>query len=429
MDDDIFEESETEKEAKVILNDPNPLDRICEHLDNIIAGEEDNKKSIFLLLLSGKKWIPAKRKQMILLKGEAGAGKTTLMEIASLFNTKTVGRFSKHALDYTNLAGYEVLRLKEIGFMDKEEQGVSAIKFLSADDMGYEVEVTERVEGSWTTKQYKIPPITLITSTTRIEMDSQYERRSWIFNPDESPEQTEKIRKWKVKQERQEIEVELGKREMTDCKRSKQVLRALVRRLKPCTVVIPYIETLLSVLDSDVLRVRGDYDKILSAVWIYGVLLQKVERHKVLNTPKGEVLVVVPKAKRAIEVLKIIKNPLSAMQSGLEARTQKLIEPLKNRDITDKGMMINKFERERIATELGKAEPTVRHYLYEWVKRGYVSSNGKRPATYTLLLNLAEIEKKMRTIVGFEDIPNLEAKMQEEANKYFKTYRTTEGEG
>lgn len=330
-------------------------------------------------------------------------------------------------MDYTNLADYEVLRLREIGFMDKEEQGVSSIKFLSADDKGYEVEVTERVEGGWTTKQYRIPPITLITSTTRIQMESQYERRSWIFNPDESPEQTERIRKWKVKHERQEIEVELGKREMTDYDRSKKVLKALVNKLKPCTVVIPYLDTLLSVMDTEVLRVRGDYDKIISTVWIYGVLLQRVERHISARAPRGKALIVVPHPKRAIEILEIIKNPLSAMQSGLEARTQKLIQPLKELKEERKYAKIDKALREEIAIKLGRAEPTVRQYLYEWVKRGYVSSNGKRPATYTLLLPLSEIEKKLQTTVGFEDIRDLEAKMIKEANEFLKTFRTEGG--
>ena len=65
---------------------------------------------------------------------EPAGGKTHLMRIADAFKTKSVGRFTAHALDYSNLQDYEVLRLKELGSMDQEFQGVSTVKFLSADD-------------------------------------------------------------------------------------------------------------------------------------------------------------------------------------------------------------------------------------------------------------------------------------------------------
>lgn len=177
----------------------NMLEALKLHLDNVLVGEDENKIAVFCLLCGGKfKSIDPRMVQMILLKGTEGAGKSTfMMAVSEGFRVKDVGRFTSHALDYTNLEGYEILRLKEIGVMDQESQGTATIKFLSADDKGYTVEVTVRDKdtGELTTKQYRIPPITVISSTTRIELDPQFQRRCWIFNVNEGPEQTERVLK------------------------------------------------------------------------------------------------------------------------------------------------------------------------------------------------------------------------------------------
>ena len=174
-----------------ILSGPDTVNRVKELLDDVIAGEDENKQAIFILLLSGRIQDP-RMKQIILLKGTEGAGKSRLASLSYLFKVKDVGRFSEHALDYTDLRGYEVLYLKEMGHMDQERQGVSTLKFLSSEDRGYTVEVTAWDEETKTfrTKEYRIPPITLITTTTRVTLDPQFERRAWIFNPDESEDQT-----------------------------------------------------------------------------------------------------------------------------------------------------------------------------------------------------------------------------------------------
>lgn len=173
-----------EKEALRILNSENVGVEIDKHLGNVVSGEEDNRLALFILLLSGKFREP-EMKQMILLKGTEGSGKSTLMILADAFKTKDVGRFSEHALDYSDLKDFEVLRLKEIGHMDEEKQGISTLKFLSADDKGYTCEVTVRDKetGQFTTQEIIIPPITVLSGTTRILIESQYNRRNWIINP------------------------------------------------------------------------------------------------------------------------------------------------------------------------------------------------------------------------------------------------------
>ncbi len=115
------------KEAEIILASPNVPEALKPHLDNILAGEEENKQLLLVLLLSGI-LEDDKLKQMILVKGESGAGKSTLMRLADAFKTKNVGRFTAHALDYSNLADYQILRLKEIGKMLSVTQIMKSFK-------------------------------------------------------------------------------------------------------------------------------------------------------------------------------------------------------------------------------------------------------------------------------------------------------------
>jgi len=237
--------AEAEEEAEKIISSSNVLEALKPHLDNILAGEDENKQLAFLLMLSGK-IDDVSLKQMVLLKGESGAGKSKLMTVADAFRVKDVGRFSAHALDYTDLENFEVLRLKELGAMDQEFQGVSTVKFLSSDDRGYTVEVAERdVEsGRFTTHQYRIPPITLVTSTIRVSLDPQFERRAWILNPDESKEQTERIRIWKANLERDKAAKQLGLLKETTYEHSLRVLKAVVRKLEPHAIILPFPDSL-----------------------------------------------------------------------------------------------------------------------------------------------------------------------------------------
>jgi hypothetical protein len=152
------------------------------------------------------------------LKGTEGGGKTTIAStLTGFFKTKTVGRFTEHALEYSDIKGYEVLYIKELGSMDMDKQGVASIKFLSADDKGFIVEYTIRdEEGRFRTEQRRIPAITTVSTTTRLSLDSQFERRAWLFNVDESPAQTERVLKWKAWIGQQKDEIKLGLRKITD---------------------------------------------------------------------------------------------------------------------------------------------------------------------------------------------------------------------
>lgn len=219
-------ESSIQVELAKIVNAENQIEALQPHLNNIIVGEENNKKAV-IVLLTGSKHDNIAMKQIILLKGTAGGGKSTLAEELSCnYKVKEVGRFSAHALDYSNLEGFDVLLLKELGSMDMEKQGVSTLKFLSSDDRGYTVEVTVKDEetGKFTTEQHLIPCMTVVSTTTRLVLEPQFERRAWLFNIDETTVQTKRVLRWKAMRKKQEAEKLLGFREVTDYEFSREVL-------------------------------------------------------------------------------------------------------------------------------------------------------------------------------------------------------------
>jgi hypothetical protein len=410
-------EEKIDLEVQRILDADNQLDALKPHLDNLAVGEDNTKKSLVVLLRSAKEH-NVESKQIIILKATEGAGKSSLIsKLAQGYKVKEVARFSAHALDYTNLESYEILFLKELGSMDEEKQGVSTVKFLSSDDRGYTVEITTKDEetGKWATQQYKIPPITVVSSTTRLILDSQFERRSWPLGLDETPEQTERIKKWKAKLHRQNDEKLLGIRKTTDYEFSAEVYRRFVEKTESKKIIVPFPEKLLDVLGIEALRVRGDFDKLLTFVKLYGSM-----NFRRLQQIQDDVYALTPEV--AVEALQIALEPLSAMLSRIDKRSRKVLDSLN--DViqeAEAGCAIDKAVREKIARRIGKSEKTVRDFFNQLENSGYVSSNQKKPKTFTLLYDVDEIQTKLSGISAKIESTNLLMDgMQKEASGWLK---------
>jgi len=193
---DAETEARINAEVQRILQAENQLEALKPHF--VVVGEDDNKRTIYVLL-SFSKYCEIDKKAILLLKGTEGGGKTTLVSnLTAPFKTE-VGCFTEHALKYSDLRRYEILFLKELGSMDPEKQSVTVIKFLSADDRGFVVEYTVRDKnGRFRTEQKRIPAMTIISTATRLVLDSQFERRVWIFNVDKSEEMDSLVINWVI---------------------------------------------------------------------------------------------------------------------------------------------------------------------------------------------------------------------------------------
>jgi hypothetical protein len=426
---DAETETAINSEMQKILEAENQLQALEPHLDSMLTGEENTKKAVVILNLSGK-CKQSEMKQILLFKATEGAGKSTLMRVLTKgYKVKDVGRFSEHALDYTDLEGFEILSLKELGAMDQEQQGVSTVKFLSSDDAGYTVEVTVKNEkGSFTTEQHKIPAITAISSTTRLLLDPQFERRAWLFGLDETEQQTRRISEWLARQEKQKAEKALGLRKFTDEELSSEVYSRFIEGFKPTEILVLFPQALFNTLGFSVLRVRGDMTKLLTFAKLYGML-----NTKRLEKLKEDTYILTPQV--ALEALEIALHPLATMLSKVDDRTMalfgglkeiKAVEDLENnmeKEISydRKGTTIDKPIREKIAIKIGKSEKTVRDFFNHLEANGYVSSDQKKPKTYTLLYDIEEIEQKLSGILAkIKSADKLMAEMLKEAQEWRK---------
>lgn len=374
-----------EEEAEEILSSEDPLGSLkTECLDKIVVGEDQNKQLLFLLLLSGKyAKVDPKANQIIIIMGEPGAGKSNLANLSRVFNSKEVGRFSEHALDYSDLSSCEVLYIKEMGYADEERQGISTIKFLSIEDGGYVVEYTIRdnESGHFTTEQKKVPPITMVTTTTRIMVDSQLDRRAWTINPDESKEQTEKILKFKADKEDQTAEVQLDLRKITEYDFALMVLKKVVDEIESYPVIIPYTHSITSILNLSRLRARGDYDKLITLVKLCSLLYQK----QLPTIRLGDKKVIIATPRMFSKAMEIALEPLKTMTLEMDSRVRTMLKILLNKKIEGEGAEIHKKERIEIAKELKTSEKTILRYLYLMEQRGYViryNEEGKTKAVF-----------------------------------------------
>jgi hypothetical protein len=311
--------------------------------------------------------------------------------------------------------------------MDEEFQGVSTLKFLSADDRGYTVEVTERDErGRFKTTTYTIPPITVITSTTRVQLDPQFERRAWPLNPDESKEQTERVRQWKVKYEQEKAQVALGLLPETSYDHSLRVLRAIVKKLEPVLVILPFPDALTGLLRTDKLRVRGDYDKFLSLAKLHGFIHQKTLPR--VKTQNGSVVVFLTPG-HCLEVLKIAEKPYVTMAMELEQRSRRLIAAMEELGLKDLGAIIDKDARNKIAIKLGLSSKTVLRYLSDWADAGYMGESKTtargRPLEFQTLYPLEEIKEKATMSLDIaKNSEEILLKFRKEAEKFLDSFGT-----
>jgi len=215
------------------------------------------------------------------------------------------------------------------------------------------------------------------------------------------------------------------------------VYSRFVKQLKPINVIIPFPQTLTEILGYDILRVRGDLDKVYNFLKFYGMFntkrLQQIEGHKNLY-------VLTPKI--CVEALKLVVNPLTNMLSKMDERAKQILDVLEEvEDVEErvteagvvevetkyceKGSEISKKVREKIAAKIGKSDRTVRAFLSFLENSGFVSSDGgigRTPKTFTLLYSIQEIRSKISGILeNLQSANNLIGKMEEEAQKWLNS--------
>lgn len=185
-------------ETPFTLTDPALLYRIGQKLEmQGYIGELQNKLATYLA--GTTKDYKRDERIGIIIKGEPGGGKSTLLDVLEKYFAdcvKSYHRMTAHAPDYW---------AKEIGTLDgkiliiKQMDGAEAIQYtiqIMVDPVanGLKILTTSGTPGNMETREISLSGLPVMCSTTvNFQMDNQILRRFYTIYPDDSPDQTLKI--------------------------------------------------------------------------------------------------------------------------------------------------------------------------------------------------------------------------------------------
>jgi len=338
---------EIRTEARRILENENVVVFLFGLLGADMTGEERNRMLLATLCSSGMRNNP-KEKQMIILTGGSGVGKTHFINtLTKIFDVYKCGRLSETALEYSDEAfKHEILAFPDVRNIG-QEKGTSRVRLLSAEDGGYYVETTVRdpETGEFTTIRRYIPPTTIIFGTTNVEIEEQLDRRAWKINLDESPEQTKRIWDFKAKKHHEEFLRWVGR--LPEDRRL-EIWRCMRSALDRDTYVyVPYATCLGELLRPELLRSRGDYDKLLSLIKLHAWLHQ-YQRPWLQAVNGKKIIIASPEDfETAVEMA---KDAVLAMQTGLDRRLQEILPVVLEE--AEKPIMVGKTETVGITSRI-----------------------------------------------------------------------------
>jgi DNA primase catalytic core len=250
-----------EDEALEFLKDPELFSQILVDFETVgITGEDANKLMGYLAATSRKLDEPLS----ILVQSRSAAGKSTLQDaVLSLVPEEDY-------IKYTRLTGQALFYMQEDSLVHKllaieEEHGardasysirnIQSSKYLSIAATG-----KDPATGKLKTEEYKVKgPVSLMITTTEVELDYETSNRFIILTVDESKEMTERI--LQKQRESDTLEGLIKKAETEHITRRHHNAQRLLR---PLSVINPFAGHLT--FPSESLRARRDHKKYLGLI-------------------------------------------------------------------------------------------------------------------------------------------------------------------
>ena len=347
------------KRAKELAHSPNLLYKINKILGLNIVGEEKTRLLIFVLALSCK----TQYKQIVIIKAESSSGKNYLTDnvVGKYFPARKRGRFTKHAMEYSDINPDEILYLQQLMY----DETTDSMRLISTSDGGFILEHYAKDEqGNPTTEVRTIAAITLFSTTTYLTLDREFSTRIWELNVDESEEQTKRILEFQDKQERRTLEEIMGKTEHPE----QETLTTLIKRFpKIDEVIIPF--DLKEYFPTKTVRIRRDFRKFKELVKLIAYLHHFQRPKTVLNGKR----IVIAMPQDAYYAIQMGKDVLEATLTGTEKRLREalgVITPLPDDETITTSLL---------ATLMKISQPYARYLLNALVKRGYLmkQKNGR----------------------------------------------------
>jgi len=271
-----------EEEALEFLKDPSLFNRILQDFETIgLTGEEANKLLGYLAATSRKLDEPLS----IMIQSRSAAGKSTLQD--AIVSFMPVEDYVK----YTRLTDQALFYKEEDSLVHKllaieEEQGARGASYSirniqSSNYLSIAATGKDPVTGKLKTEEYRVRgPVSLMITTTEVELDYETSNRFVTLTIDESREMTERI--LAKQRERETLE---GFKQKIETGRVTKRHHNAQRLLRPIGVVNPYAKYLTYPTES--LRARRDQKKYLGMIRAIAYLLQYQRPVKVMEDAEG----------------------------------------------------------------------------------------------------------------------------------------------
>ncbi|MGV9141839.1 MAG: hypothetical protein ACOC1X_02765 [Promethearchaeota archaeon] len=282
------------------------------------VGDTGDGVLLFLEALSSR----TKYKLMSQIRGDSSGGKSDLQKAVLKHMIpdeyiKWMGPMSEKALRHSD---WESSTESIIAIPDIDEIPAE-LRFFSIDDDNITISVTMgSSESGFYVKEIKIPPKTIISASTLLEVDRQFENRVIYHNVDTSAKQTEKV----VDRIAEEASTppKFNKKDFKSTEFFKQYIRELNTY---DDIVVPFAPELKQTLQSfNDVRIRRDFNKIISYVRVMAFFNQD----KRWKSKDGKTLYAMPEDFTLIAPY--LQEAFYKTITGMNTRMQTIIDRLKS---------------------------------------------------------------------------------------------------
>lgn len=383
---------EERKEAGELLRAPDLLDRLDAAFDSAgIVGEKTNRLAAYLTATS--RLLP--KPLAVIIQSTSAAGKTTLMEaVLAFFPPEEQVKYSAMTGQSLYYLGEKNLKHKILAIVEEEgaEKASYALKLLQSEgELTIASTGKDAHTGRMKTEEYHVEgPVSIVLTTTSIDIDEELMNRCLILTVDESREQTARIHERQRKARTLEG-LRLRKRRA----KTLTLLQNAQRLLKPVEVVNPFADRLTFTAERT--RTRRDHEKYLTL--IEAVTLLHQHQRPLEDDPEAG-----PHIKTTLEDI-AIANALAPEVLGrsldeLPPQTRSLLESIKAmvRELCDKRKIDQdkaRFTRREVRERTRQSETQIRLHLQRLEDLEYLQRRHGRNGincVYELMVDCREPE-------------------------------------
>ena len=309
------------KSAEELLQAPDLIAQLDQSFEAAgIVGERTNRMAAYLTATSRLLAKPL----AVIIQSTSAAGKTTLMEaVLSFFPPEEQVKYSAMTGQSLYYLGEKNLQHKILAIVEEEgaEKASYALKLLQSEgELTIASTGKDANTGRMKTEEYHVEgPVSIVLTTTSIDIDEELMNRCLILTVDESKEQTERIHDLQRKARTLE-----GLRLKKTRKTTLTLLQNAQRLLKPIEVVNPFADELTFTADRT--RTRRDHEKYLTL--IEAVTLLHQHQRKLENDPEAG-----PHIKSTLDDIavanRLAPEVLGRSLDELPPQTRRLLEEIK----------------------------------------------------------------------------------------------------